>query len=60
MKEEIILELAEEIYFYIIVDLKIQDKCIEDDPDNKNGTQNTELGKKLYLGIETILRNRLT
>ena len=52
-------ELADKIYFNVIDTLNVRDKCVEDDPNNKGGTRNTELGKELYWGIESILQDKL-
>jgi len=52
-------ELASKIYFDIRDILDIHDKCIEPDPENKEGTRNTELGKELYWSIESILQDKL-
>jgi hypothetical protein len=50
-----IFDLADAVYWRVIDHLGIEDKCVEDNPDD-DGTQNTEFGRELYFLIEeTIL-----
>jgi hypothetical protein len=48
-------ELADLIYWQVLDVLKIEDVCVEDDPDT-DGSKNTEMGESLYYTIENTLQ----
>ena len=53
--DEMIYELASDIYFYFINRLDVRDKCIVDVDDY---TENTDLGREIYYMIEdTIMKS---
>ena len=58
LENEEIYETANKLYELFMESLEkgVADRLyFESDPDNKNGTRNTEKGKELYFGIESVL-----
>ena len=57
LENEEVYETADKLYWLFLESLeeKVADTYVETDPDVENGTRNTEKGKKLYFGIESIL-----
>ena len=57
LENEEIFETANKLYWLFLDSLEdhVANEYIESDPDNKNGTRNTEKGKELYFGIESVL-----
>ena len=60
-----IYDITEELFWIFVnnIDKEYQyslpSDFIKDDPENKEGTRNTELGKELYWSIESILQDKL-
>ena len=54
-----ICTITQEVYFEIVSHFDIAKKCIEHDPDNKDGTRNTEYGEELYNLIEYSIKNAI-
>ena len=57
--EHIIYDLADRVYWRVIDQLNIEHKCIEVDPENPEGTRNTEMGIDLYYAIESAIEQEL-
>ena len=57
LENEEVFETADKLYelFLESLEKKVADTYVEDDPDVENGTRNTEKGKELYFGIESVL-----
>ena len=58
LKRKEVFETADKLYWLFLDSLEkeVADRLyFESDPDNKNGTRNTEKGKELYFGIESVL-----
>lgn len=51
--------ITQEVYFSIVDHFDIAKKCIEHDPDNEDGTRNTEYGEELYNLIEYSIKNAI-
>ena len=57
LSDEQIYSLAEQVYFNVVEQLGIEDKCIEDNPDGEIGeTRNTDYGRDLYFSIEATIQ----
>jgi hypothetical protein len=54
--KEDVWELADTLYWEIVTKLNIVDECVIDDPDNEEGTRNTEKGEDLYYTIENTIQ----
>jgi len=54
-----VCNITQEVYFDIVDHFGIAKKCIEHDPDIKNGTRNTEYGEELYNLIEYAIKNAI-
>jgi hypothetical protein len=59
LDEYFVYDLADKIYWEVLDVLKIEHKCVEVDPDDPEGTKNTELGMELYFAIENIIERSL-
>jgi hypothetical protein len=59
LDEYFVYDLADKIYWEVLDVLKIEHKCVEVDPDDPEGTKNTELGMELYFAIENIIDRSL-
>ena len=59
LDEHFVYDLADKIYWEVLDVLKIEHKCVEVDPDDPEGTKNTELGMELYFAIENIIDRSL-
>ena len=57
LENEEVYETADKLYWLFLESLeeKVADTYVETDPDVENGTRNTEKGKELYFGIESVL-----
>ncbi|MFY8159721.1 MAG: hypothetical protein ACOVNU_00185 [Candidatus Kapaibacteriota bacterium] len=55
-----ICDIADKVYFDIVNYLGISYKCVEDDPENPQGTRNTEYGEDLYYSIEEAIKNSVS
>jgi hypothetical protein len=51
--------ITQEVYFQIVDHFGIAKKCIEHDPENQDGTRNTEYGEELYNLIEYAVKNAI-
>jgi hypothetical protein len=54
-----VCDITQEVYFDIVDHFGIAKKCIEHDPDNEDGTRNTEYGEELYNLIEYAIKNAI-
>jgi hypothetical protein len=54
--QEDVWELADTLYWEVVTKLNIVDECVVDDPDNSEGTRNTEKGESLYYAIEDTIQ----
>ena len=54
-----VCDITQEVYFSIVDHFGIAKKCIEHDPDNEDGTRNTEYGEELYNLIEYSIKNAI-
>jgi len=59
LDEYFVYDLADKIYWEVLDVLKIEHKCVENDPENSDSTRNTELGMELYFAIENIIDRSL-
>lgn len=56
MKKEKVYELASELYFYFIDFYGVRDQCVIE---NKDYSENTDLGRELYYQIEDKIINSI-
>jgi hypothetical protein len=54
-----VCNITQEVYFEIVSHFDIAKKCIEHDPENQDGTRNTEYGEELYNLIEYAVKNAI-
>ncbi len=54
-----VCNITQEVYFQIVGHFSIASKCIEHDPDNEDGTRNTEYGEELYNLIEYAVKDAI-
>jgi hypothetical protein len=54
-----VCNITQEVYFQIVDHFSIASKCIEHDPDNEDGTRNTEYGEELYNLIEYAVKDAI-
>lgn len=59
MSIEVVAAIAEKVYFKVVETLDMEQKCIENDPDNEGGTRNTEQGAALYFSIESAIQDAM-
>lgn len=54
-----VCNITQEVYFDIVDHFGIAKECIEHDPENQDGTRNTEYGENLYNLIEYAVKNAI-
>ena len=54
-----VCDLANDVYWEVVNKFDAIDRCVIDDPDNDEGTRNTEFGQELYYLIEDTIKESI-